>query len=102
MLPTQIRNTGHALADALAGTGGALSPWLVSPNNSMLFIGIVMGSITLFVASLVWMLPETRGIALGTAISRSSSQNISQDVSDNEEGSQHSGEHTTLTEPENL
>jgi hypothetical protein len=73
MLPTPIRNTAHAIADALAGTGGALSPFLVSPDHSMLMIGVVMGSITIFTASLVWMLPETRGIALGTAISRTPS-----------------------------
>ena len=73
MLPTQIRNSAHAIADALAGSGGALSPWLVSPNNSMLLIGLVMGGMTLFTASLVWLLPETKGIALGTAISRSGS-----------------------------
>jgi len=69
MLPTQIRNTAHAVADALAGTGGALSPFLVSPDHSMLTIGCVMGGVTIFTASLVWMLPETKGIALGKAMS---------------------------------
>lgn len=73
MLPTAIRNTAHAIADALAGSGGAGSPFLVSPDHSMLTIGIVMGSITLLTASLVWTLPETKGVALGTAISRSPS-----------------------------
>lgn len=69
MLPTQIRNTAHAVADALAGTGGAFSPFLVAPDHSMLVIGIVMGGTTILTASLVWMLPETRGIALGKAMS---------------------------------
>lgn len=69
MLPTQIRNTAHAVADALAGTGGALSPFLVAPDHSMLVIGIVMGGTTILTASLVWMLPETRGVALGKAMS---------------------------------
>ena len=77
MLPTPIRNSAHAAADALAGIGGACSPFLVSPNNSMMLIGIVMGSITMISATLVWMLPETRGITLGTAISRASSPALS-------------------------
>ena len=32
-----------------------------------------MGSITLFTATLVWMLPETRGVGLGRALSSSRS-----------------------------
>lgn len=104
MLPTQIRNSAHAIADALAGTGGALSPWLVSPHNSMLLIGLVMGGMTLFTASLVWLLPETRGIALGTAISRSGSLERSDDISESksiisgDSDDEGSVEHTTNTD----
>jgi hypothetical protein len=47
----------------------------------MLLIGIVMGSITMISATLVWMLPETRGISLGTAISRASSPASTPDAS---------------------
>ena len=74
MLPQQIRNTAHAVADAFAGSGGALMPFVVSPEHSMFFIGIVMGTVTIVTAALTWMLPETRGMALGTAISRATSR----------------------------
>ena len=100
MLPTQIRNSAHAIADALAGSGGALQPWLVSPHNSMLMIGVVMGCITLLTASLVWLLPETRGIALGTAISRSGSSVDTSEAKSIIKGddSDDEGDHTTTTE----
>lgn len=73
MLPTQIRNTAHAVADALAGTGGALTPFVIASDNSMLMIGGIVGGITMLTAIFASMLPETRGISMGTALSRSSS-----------------------------
>ena len=79
MLPTQIRNTAHAVADALAGTGGALTPFVIASDNSMLMIGSAVGGITLLTAIFASMLPETRGISMGTALSRASSAAISSD-----------------------
>ena len=72
LLPTPIRNTAHAMADALAGLGGICSPWVVTPTNSKLWIGFVMASVCTACSALVWMLPETTGIPLGTAMSRRS------------------------------
>ena len=96
MLPTPIRNTAHALCDALAGLVGAVSPWLVSPNNNMLIIGVTLGSITLLVACLVWTLPETRAIALGTAISRSASLESNDEKSQNNKGSENTSLSRTI------
>ena len=78
LLPTSIRNTAHAIADALAGLGGISSPWLVRPSNSKLLTGITMASICTIVSILTWMLPETMGIALGKAMSQKSNLNKSQ------------------------
>ncbi|CAB9498655.1 Synaptic vesicle 2-related protein [Seminavis robusta] len=67
ILPTKIRNTGHAAANAMARLGGAISPFVVSTSMSMTTIGIIMGVVSFFTCALSWSLPETQGKALGTA-----------------------------------
>lgn len=71
ILPTKIRNTGHAAANAVARIGGACSPFIVSHSLPMPVIGIVMGSVSFITCALSWNLPETQGKALGTAHSSS-------------------------------
>lgn len=73
ILPTQIRTTGHASANAIARVGGALSPFVVSTYVPMKTIGIVMASVAMVTCLLSWHFPETAGKALGTAHSVSSS-----------------------------
>lgn len=77
ILPTQIRNTGHASANAIARMGGAISPFIVSPGMPLQLIGIIMGGVALVTCALSWNLPETQGKALGTAHSFASSNSTS-------------------------
>jgi len=67
ILPTQIRTTGHASANAIARVGGALSPFIVALYVPMRVIGIIMASVALVTSVLSWHFPETQGKALGTA-----------------------------------
>jgi MFS family permease len=67
LLPTQIRNTGHASANAMARLGGAFSPFIVASSTPMRLIGIIMGAVAAVTCVLSWQLPETQGKALGTA-----------------------------------
>jgi MFS family permease len=71
LLPTQIRNTGHASANAMARIGGAFSPFLVSEATPPRLIGIMMASVAFVTCAVSWYLPETQGKALGTAHSSS-------------------------------
>lgn len=82
ILPTQIRNTGHSSACAVARIGGACSPWLVSTDNSFETIAIAFGAISLWTSGMVLLLPETTGMAIGTAhLSSNKKQNIDCDSS---------------------
>lgn len=65
LLPTQYRATGHGLANALGRIGGMTCPFIVSRDNSLRTIGIVMCSVALVTALSVHQLPETVGKALG-------------------------------------
>ncbi len=65
LLPTQYRATGHGLANALGRIGGMTCPFIVSRDNSLRTIGIVMFSVGLVTALSVQQLPETVGKALG-------------------------------------
>ena len=67
ILPTQIRNTGHAAANAVARLGGAIAPFIVSQSTPMRLIGIIMATVSFITCALSWNLPETQGKALGTA-----------------------------------
>lgn len=65
LLPTRFRATGHGLANALGRIGGMTCPFIVSRDNSLRTIGIVMFSVGLVTALSVYQLPETVGKALG-------------------------------------
>ncbi|CAB9497354.1 Synaptic vesicle 2-related protein [Seminavis robusta] len=67
IIPTRIRNTGHATASAIARIGGACSPWLMSSENSFQTIAIAYGFVTIYITIMVCFLPETGGTELGTA-----------------------------------
>jgi len=67
LLPSQVRTTGHAAANAIARLGGAVSPFLINESVDMYIIGTVMGCVSIATSVIAWNLPETRGIALGTA-----------------------------------
>lgn len=67
LIPTQIRNTGHAAASAIGRIAGACTPCLISEENSFQTIAIALGCIALYQSSITCLLPETRGRALGTA-----------------------------------
>lgn len=66
LLPTQIRTSGHSAANAVARLGGAASPFLITANNDMLTIGIVMGCVSILTSFVAWHLPDSSG-AIGTA-----------------------------------
>ena len=66
LLPTQIRTSGHSAANAVARLGGAVSPFLITANNDMLTIGIVMGCVSILTSMVAWHLPDSSGI-IGTA-----------------------------------
>eukprot|EP00531_Pseudo-nitzschia_arenysensis_P014514 CAMPEP_0116157084 /NCGR_PEP_ID=MMETSP0329-20121206/23161_1 /TAXON_ID=697910 /ORGANISM="Pseudo-nitzschia arenysensis, Strain B593" /LENGTH=626 /DNA_ID=CAMNT_0003654179 /DNA_START=197 /DNA_END=2078 /DNA_ORIENTATION=+ len=65
LLPTRFRATGHGLANALGRVGGMTCPFIVSRDNSLRTIGIVMFSVGLVTSLSVHQLPETAGKALG-------------------------------------
>ena len=71
ILPTEIRNTGHAYANAVARIGGAISPFVVSSDMDLRFVGSIMAAVSFVTCILSWHMPETQGKALGTAHSTS-------------------------------
>lgn len=80
ILPTKIRNTGHASANAMARLGGAFTPFIVSTSVPMRLIGIIMASVAFITCILSWNLPETQGKALGKAHSISFSSSLHEGV----------------------
>ncbi|KAL3910153.1 MAG: hypothetical protein SGILL_007807 [Bacillariaceae sp.] len=65
LLPTEIRATGHGLANAMGRIGGITSPFIISESTSLRTIGIVMFLISTSTAMFSRCLPETVGKALG-------------------------------------
>ncbi|KAG7366367.1 putative sugar transporter [Nitzschia inconspicua] len=66
LLPTEIRATGHGLANAMGRIGGITSPFIISGSTSIRTIGIVMCLVSMSTAVFTWCLPETAGKALGS------------------------------------
>lgn len=64
ILPTEIRSTGHASANAIARMGAFFSPFVVDilPLHAL---GGVMLVVHLFAAACVSQLPETKGASMG-------------------------------------
>lgn len=69
VLSTEIRTTGHSAANAIARTGGFISPYLVGGRLPLRTVGIIMLCIHCFTAFCASKLPETRNKRLGHATS---------------------------------
>jgi len=67
ILSTDIRTTGHSAANAIARIGGAMIPYLITDGIPLRIVGIIMLCISLVTARVTWKLPETKGVAMGTA-----------------------------------
>jgi len=65
ILTTEIRATGHSAANAVARIAGAVSPYVVSSENSFTTIGIVTLCLSFMTCLSSWRLPETKGRSLG-------------------------------------
>jgi len=65
LLPTEIRATGHGLANAMGRIGGITAPFIVSESTSLRTIGMVMCLVSTMTAVFSRCLPETAGMALG-------------------------------------
>ena len=80
LLPTEIRATGHGLANAAGRIGGITSPFIISESTSLRTIGIVMFLISSTTAILSRCLPETVGKALGDFSSDSETKTIANEL----------------------
>ena len=65
MLSTDIRSTGHGVANAMARLGGFIAPYLITESNSMGKIGILVLLMSLLTAECASKLPETAGKPMG-------------------------------------
>ena len=68
VLSTEIRSTGHSIANAAARIGGFVTPYLVSKSTPLQVIGITMWSVSLFLVAVARQLPETNGTPMGRAL----------------------------------
>lgn len=71
ILSTEIRATGHGVANAVARLGGFFCPYIISEQTDIHKIGIFIFVVSLFTASVAWFLPETAGQAMGDGVQRS-------------------------------
>lgn len=71
ILSTEVRTTGHAIANALAKVGAVLCPYVVEGNLPLQIVGVVLLFVQLFASVCVSQLPETAGRELGAAPSES-------------------------------
>lgn len=65
LLPTEVRSTGHAAANAVARFGSIACPFLVTDRSSYFTIGWTLLTVSCMTAWCTWNLPETRGLRLG-------------------------------------
>lgn len=65
LLPTEIRATGHGLANTLGRIGGITCPYIISRDTPLRTIGLVMFLVGFTTSMFVKALPETTGKALG-------------------------------------
>lgn len=70
LLCSELRTTGHALANAAGRVGGFFAPYIVvvSPRTSITTIGAIMASICGFIVTCSRFLPETHGLPMGNAV----------------------------------
>mmetsp|Transcript_51513 Transcript_51513/g.124389 ORF Transcript_51513/g.124389 Transcript_51513/m.124389 type:complete len:683 (+) Transcript_51513:67-2115(+) len=65
LLPTEIRATGHGLANASGRVGGLLCPFIITESSSLRLIGLFMFAVSVLASVCSYCLPETAGMALG-------------------------------------
>ena len=65
LLPTEIRATGHGLANASGRIGGLLCPFIITESSSLRLIGFLMFAVSVSASICSHRLPETAGMALG-------------------------------------
>jgi MFS family permease len=65
ILTTEVRSTGHSVANAAARIGGFVTPFWVSSSTPFPVIGISMMSISIFIIACSRRLPETHGAPMG-------------------------------------
>ena len=75
VLTTDIRTTGHSVANAVGRIGGFMSPYLVSSTTPVTTIGVVMFAISILAAFCAWNLPETGGRPMDRMMDPSTSTN---------------------------
>jgi MFS transporter, putative metabolite:H+ symporter len=66
ILTTEIRATGHSVANAVARIAGAISPYVVSSQNTFRTIGFVTLSLSMITCLSSSLLPETMGKSMGS------------------------------------
>jgi MFS family permease len=67
LLSTQVRASGHGIASAIARIGGCLSPFVVT-KEPLPTVGIIMLLVHVLTAAVSLRLPETKGVAMGSAV----------------------------------
>lgn len=67
VLTTDIRSTGHSVANALAKIGAFFCPYLVEGDTKLWKIGVSMFFVHTFTAFCISKLPETKGQDLGAS-----------------------------------
>jgi MFS family permease len=68
ILTTDVRSTGHSVANAAGRIGGFLAPYVVSKTTPFPVIGATMMLVSLLVIACSRLLPETYGAPMGEAI----------------------------------
>jgi len=72
VLTTEIRTTGHSFVNSMARVTGVISPFIVQGGLPYRTIGVILFIASILTTIASFCLPETRGIALGTAMSQDS------------------------------
>lgn len=62
---TEIRTSGHSMANALGRIGAFTSPYLVSSRTPITAVGAIMLVVNIVTAASASRLPETKGVEIG-------------------------------------
>lgn len=68
---TEVRTTGHSMANALGRVGAFISPYLVSSRNPITTVGAIILAVNIVTATSAFHLPETKGVEIGHATDES-------------------------------
>lgn len=74
ILTTDIRASGHSAANAVARIGAFMCPYFIMESTSLVAIGIVMVLVHMFTICCTSFLPETKGVAMGAAMTNAQIQ----------------------------